>query len=174
MAPKRNLFLPQYEHKSQPLASTRVYYKRVLTNLLKTICILGVSLMIGILGYKFLGPMSWIDALHNASMILSGMGPIISGDIVLTNAAKVFASPRAASHRATNPPRAAAHRRTASRSRRDPHHDATPAARTRRSRPAPAVAIRRRDRRRARVAAPARHGVATPDRRQDAARDRRG
>ena len=77
MAPKRNLFLPQYEHKSQPLASTRVYYKRVLTNLLKTICILGVSLMIGILGYKFLGPMSWIDALHNASMILSGMGPVV-------------------------------------------------------------------------------------------------
>jgi len=34
--------------------------------------------MIGILGYKFLGPMSWIDALHNASMILSGMGPVVT------------------------------------------------------------------------------------------------
>ena len=89
MAPKRNLFLPNYEHKSQPLASTRVYYKRVLTNLLKTICILGVSLMIGILGYKFLGPMSWIDALHNASMILSGMGPVVT---IQTNAGKLFSS----------------------------------------------------------------------------------
>jgi hypothetical protein len=89
MAPKRNLFLPQYEHKSQPLASTRVYYKRVLTNLLKTICILGVSLMIGILGYKFLGPMCWIDALHNASMILSGMGPVVT---IQTNAGKLFSS----------------------------------------------------------------------------------
>ena len=89
MAPKRNLFLPNYEHKSQPLASTRVYYKRVLSNLLKTICILGVSLMIGILGYKFLGPMSWIDALHNASMILSGMGPVVT---IQTNAGKLFSS----------------------------------------------------------------------------------
>ena len=89
MAPKRNLFLSHYEHKSQPLASTSVYYKRVLTNLFKTILILGVSLLIGILGYKFLGPMPWIDALHNASMILSGMGPVVT---IQTNAGKLFSS----------------------------------------------------------------------------------
>ena len=89
MAPKRNLFLPNYEHKSQPLASSNIYYKRVLSNLFKTICILGASLMIGILGYKFLGPMSWIDALHNASMILSGMGPVVT---IQTNAGKLFSS----------------------------------------------------------------------------------
>ena len=89
MAPKRNLFLPHYEHKSQPLASTSVYYRRVLTNLVKTICILGASIIIGIVGYKFLGPMSWIDALHNASMILSGMGPVVT---IQTNAGKLFSS----------------------------------------------------------------------------------
>ena len=89
MAPKRNLFLPQYEHKSQPLASTSVYYRRVLSNLFKTLCILSASLMIGILGYKFLGPMSWIDALHNASMILSGMGPVVT---IQTNVGKLFSS----------------------------------------------------------------------------------
>ena len=89
MAPKRNLFLPHYEHKSQPLASSIVYYRRVLSNLFKTICILGASLMLGILGYKFLGPMSWIDALHNASMILSGMGPVVT---IQTNAGKLFSS----------------------------------------------------------------------------------
>jgi hypothetical protein len=89
MTPKRNLFLSQYEHKSQPLASSSVYYQRVLTNLFKSICILGVSLMIGILGYKFLGPMPWIDALHNASMILSGMGPVVT---IQTNAGKLFSS----------------------------------------------------------------------------------
>jgi hypothetical protein len=89
MAPKRNLFIPNYEHKSQPLASSNIYYKRVLSNLFKTICILGASLMIGILGYKFLGPMSWIDALHNASMILSGMGPVVT---IQTNAGKLFSS----------------------------------------------------------------------------------
>jgi hypothetical protein len=89
MAQKRNLFIPKYEHKSQPLASSSVYYKRVLANLFKTICILGASLFIGILGYKFLGPMSWIDALHNASMILSGMGPVVT---IQTNAGKLFSS----------------------------------------------------------------------------------
>ena len=89
MAPKRNFILPHYEHKSQPLASTSVYYRRVLTNLFKTICILGLSLCIGIVGYKFLGPMSWIDALHNASMILSGMGPVVT---IQTNAGKLFSS----------------------------------------------------------------------------------
>ena len=89
MTPKRNLFLAQYEHKSQPLASSSVYFKRVLSNLFKSICILGASLMIGILGYKFLAPMSWIDALHNASMILSGMGPVVT---IQTNAGKLFSS----------------------------------------------------------------------------------
>ena len=89
MAPKRNSFLPKYEHKSQPLASTSVYYQRILSNLFKTIGILGTSLLIGILGYKFLGPMPWIDALHNASMILSGMGPVVA---IQTNAGKLFSS----------------------------------------------------------------------------------
>ena len=89
MAHKRNSFLPKYEHKSQPLASSSVYYNRVLSNLFKTTCILGAALLIGILGYKFLGPMSWIDALHNASMILSGMGPVVT---IQTNAGKLFSS----------------------------------------------------------------------------------
>ena len=89
MAHKRNSFLPKYEHKNQPLASSSVYYNRVLSNLFKTTCILGAALLIGILGYKFLGPMSWIDALHNASMILSGMGPVVT---IQTNAGKLFSS----------------------------------------------------------------------------------
>ena len=89
MAQKRNSILSKYEHKSEPLASASVYYQRVLSNLFKTIGILGTSLLIGILGYKCLGPMSWIDALHNASMILSGMGPVVT---IQTNAGKLFSS----------------------------------------------------------------------------------
>jgi len=89
MAQKRNQFISRFENMSQPLASFRVYYNRVLAHLFKTTCILGISLLIGILGYKFLGPMSWIDALHNASMILSGMGPVIT---IETVAGKLFSS----------------------------------------------------------------------------------
>jgi len=29
-----------------------------------------------VLGYHYIGEIVWIDALHNASMILSGMGPV--------------------------------------------------------------------------------------------------
>ena len=50
-------------------------------------------LLIGVLGYKFTIPeFDWYDSLLNASMILSGMGPMIDADIKLTNTAKVFAS----------------------------------------------------------------------------------
>jgi hypothetical protein len=38
--------------------------------------ILSVCLLIGILGYHYIGHIVWIDAIHNASMILSGMGPV--------------------------------------------------------------------------------------------------
>tara|TARA_R110002111_G_C5690465_1_gene344764 strand:+ start:128 stop:472 length:345 start_codon:yes stop_codon:yes gene_type:complete len=51
--------------------------------------ILIVSLGIGILGYHYIGELEWIDSLYNASMILTGMGPI---DEMSTNAAKLFAS----------------------------------------------------------------------------------
>jgi len=82
-----------YEHKKQALASKAVYIKRIRKNILFAIGILFFSLSIGVIGYKLIIPeFDWYDSLLNASMILSGMGPIISGDIILTNAAKVFAS----------------------------------------------------------------------------------
>jgi hypothetical protein len=47
------------------------------------------SLAIGVCGYHYLGGLDWIDALHNASMIAGGMGPI---DPIKTTAGKLFAS----------------------------------------------------------------------------------
>ena len=45
------------------------------------------------LGYKLTIPeFDWYDSLLNASMILSGMGPVVDSSIVLTKTAKVFAS----------------------------------------------------------------------------------
>lgn len=73
-----------YEHKKQPLASPKVYYKRIVSNFTLTLFILGGSLLIGTLGFYFTRstecdtPTSWLDAFHNASMLLSGMGPIIN------------------------------------------------------------------------------------------------
>ena len=43
----------------------------------------------GVMGYHWIGGLGWTDALLNASMILSGMGPV---DRLSTTEAKLFAS----------------------------------------------------------------------------------
>lgn len=47
------------------------------------------SLFLGVIGYHIFAGLGWIDSLYNASMILTGMGPVA---VLTTNAAKVFAS----------------------------------------------------------------------------------
>ncbi len=79
----------KYEHKTQALASRKVFYKRIIWNVLLAFLILFVCLIIGILGYHYTAGISWLDSLHNASMILSGMGPVVTIDTV---AGKWFSS----------------------------------------------------------------------------------
>ena len=82
-----------YEHKKQALASKTIYRQRLWKNFLFAFAILAISLGIGIAGYKFTVPeFDWYDSLLNASMILSGMGPVVDDKICLTPTAKVFAS----------------------------------------------------------------------------------
>ncbi|MFZ4769154.1 MAG: hypothetical protein ACOYLO_03170 [Ferruginibacter sp.] len=82
-----------YENKKQKLASKDVFYQRVRSNALLAFIIMIVSLSIGIVGYKNTVPeFDWYDSLLNASMILSGMGPVVDSNIVLTKSAKLFAS----------------------------------------------------------------------------------
>ncbi|NCU02763.1 MAG: hypothetical protein GXC73_02150 [Chitinophagaceae bacterium] len=78
-----------YEHKRQPLASKRTYYKRTARNLLIASGILFTCLLIGIFGYHYTAGIGWLDSLHNASMILSGMGPVVT---ISTDAGKWFSS----------------------------------------------------------------------------------
>lgn len=67
-----------YEHKREPLASRPVFYMRVAKNLLVGILVLAISLLIGIIGFHTTCPhIRWLDAFHNASMLLSGMGPVL-------------------------------------------------------------------------------------------------
>jgi magnesium-transporting ATPase (P-type) len=82
-----------YEHKKQPLAPKHIFYRRIWKNILLASVFLFICLLIGVIGYKYTVPgFDWYDSLLNASMILSGMGPVIDSDIQLTNTAKVFAS----------------------------------------------------------------------------------
>ena len=50
---------------------------------------ISLGLMMGVIGYHWAAGLSWIDSLVEASMILSGMGPISP---LSTTSAKVFAS----------------------------------------------------------------------------------
>ncbi len=86
--PRRGPF--GYEHRSAPLASPRVYRRRLLRSAVITAILIGGSLAIGVVGYRVFGGItSWLDCLYNAAMILGGMGPV-SG--MHTAAGKLFAS----------------------------------------------------------------------------------
>lgn len=50
--------------------------------------IIGVSLVVGVVGYHVLEGMAWIDAFVESAMLLGGMGPIHAP---LTVAGKIFA-----------------------------------------------------------------------------------
>lgn len=78
-----------YEHRKQPLASKAIFYSRVLKNIFIALFIIAICLAIGTAGYRYTADMSWLDAFHNASMILSGMGLV---DHVSSDTGKIFSS----------------------------------------------------------------------------------
>jgi hypothetical protein len=47
------------------------------------------SVLLGTVGYRHFGNISWLDSFHMACMILTGMGPVVE---MTTPAAKVFSS----------------------------------------------------------------------------------
>lgn len=57
-------------------------------NVLLAATLLGMSLVIGMVGYHWLAPMGWTDAFLNAAMLLGGMGPV---DPLTNDSAKLFA-----------------------------------------------------------------------------------
>ena len=66
-----------YENRHQPLAPRRVYRKRMARSISIGLGIIAGSLMLGVLGYHYTAGIGWLDSLHNSSMILSGMGPVV-------------------------------------------------------------------------------------------------
>ena len=80
--------LIDFEQRGEPLASPAAFRRRLLLNFLVACLFIGVSLFAGMSGYHFFEGMSWVDAYVNASMILSGMGPVSE---LKTASGKVFA-----------------------------------------------------------------------------------
>src|SRR5947208_2569621 len=77
-----------YEKHHERLLSRRKFFRRLVNNFLIALSIIICSLFIGMLGYRFFEEMAWVDAYVNASMILSGMGPVTT---LHSSAGKIFA-----------------------------------------------------------------------------------
>jgi hypothetical protein len=78
-----------FEHRSKPVLSRGKFFVRVTRYAGFSVILILCSLGVGVLGYHYLAELSWIDALVNASMILTGMGPV---DPLKNDTAKWFAS----------------------------------------------------------------------------------
>jgi hypothetical protein len=78
-----------FESRREQVIAPRRFASRLLWSLALSAAIAAIALAIGVCGFHFIGGIAWIDALHNASMILGGMGPVaeMHGD-----AAKLFSS----------------------------------------------------------------------------------
>lgn len=79
----------RYERRNDRILPFGKFLGRLAESYLLAGSIIGVALGLGIIGYHFIGGLSWVDALLNASMILTGMGPV---NPMNTTAAKLFAS----------------------------------------------------------------------------------
>jgi hypothetical protein len=77
-----------FEHRRQPILPKRKFYARLGRSLGWGLSLISISLVIGMVGYHGLGHLAWVDAFLNASMILSGMGPV---DALHEGGAKLFA-----------------------------------------------------------------------------------
>jgi hypothetical protein len=77
-----------YEHRSQPPISREQFVRRLTVHGSYALELIGVSLVIGMMGYHWLARESWVDAFLDTSMLLGGMGPV---GILPNNSAKIFA-----------------------------------------------------------------------------------
>jgi len=78
-----------YEHHSHRLLPWNLFLRRAGRHLLFALVASAGAVGIGTAGYHLLDGLGWIDAFLNASMILSGMGPV---DRMESDAAKLFAA----------------------------------------------------------------------------------
>ena len=77
-----------FEHVSKPVLPAKQFVSRLMRAVLLGLGMIVISLAIGMAGYLYFFPtLDWADAFVNASMILSGMGPMATPE---TTGAKIF------------------------------------------------------------------------------------
>ena len=80
--------IPEFEHRAQPVIAPERFLVRLARSGLVAVGFIAVSLLIGMLGYRHLEGLSWLDAFLNAAMLLGGMGPV---NMPVTSGGKLFA-----------------------------------------------------------------------------------
>jgi hypothetical protein len=78
-----------FESKHEPLASTSKFVMRLSGCITIGFFFMLTVILIGMLGYRFLENMDWIDAFTNSAMTIADMGLVIP---VHTDSGKVFAA----------------------------------------------------------------------------------
>lgn len=80
----------RFEHKNEPVASPKKFHERLFRHISYGAVLIAISLGIGTAGYAFFGEKhDFVSGFYNASMILTGMGPV---DDMTTDGGKLFAS----------------------------------------------------------------------------------
>ncbi len=78
-----------YEQRNQELLPLPLFIRRMALSILLALGIVAAALLVGTTGYHHFAGLRWVDSLLNATMILTGMGPV---DTMPSTAAKLFAS----------------------------------------------------------------------------------
>lgn len=78
-----------YEHRSQPPISTRLFVGRLVRHVIFVQIMVVGSVILGTAGYHWFDGAAWIDGFVNACMLLGGMGPV--GELH-SNGGKIFAA----------------------------------------------------------------------------------
>lgn len=91
--PRKDMLLPTmpWEHRTEPLATRRIFTRRMLGQLVLVMKLVAGALVIGIIGYMLVARLGFVDALLEASMLLSGAGPLYT-ERSSSNALKIFSS----------------------------------------------------------------------------------
>jgi hypothetical protein len=80
-------FFTIFEHHSQPLVSRSVFLRRVAKCFWVAFLLLAGTILLGAAVYHYAEGFSWLDAVMNAVMIMTGLGLV---DTLHTTQAKIF------------------------------------------------------------------------------------
>ena len=77
------------EHRKQKIVPLPYFFLRLGRYTLFCVLLIALSVLIGTIGYKYFGQLSWLDSFYMSCMILTGMGPVAE---MKTTTSKLFSS----------------------------------------------------------------------------------